>query len=496
MSTNSAGQPGTEEYPVIIAARLSRKSGKDRNEIGIDTQDARAREWCEANGYQVVEVVSDWKTGRSAPWDRKNLKAWVTRPELMQRYKGVVAFANDRLSRGAPEDEMRIRQWATDNGKRLMIVNGPQWPPRDDADFWSWTANAKQAEKEWESIRERILRATGEIRARGFLVGSVPWGYDVKGERYNKLPEPNATGREWIPQIFERIASGDSLAEVAFWLNRFDLKSAKWSHTTVAQVVHNRAYMGTRMKGSGVPDMEIPAIIDGDLWKRANDRLKNTMTGRRKPVKTPPAFLSGVLFCQNCQAPMYRIHAARGFSYRCAGHYPERKGCGVMIDLAETDAEAFRLMSNAVEPFTEWRKTEGENHEAELAKIALELSDLPKRGLPDDEEDSERRRLRNLRDEVAAKPKAEDVWREVDTGETYGERFRRLDDEGRRKMMLDTMRFFARKGPDGPDLQMMSGRLVTTVLRHGAVQAWAKKTGAKVVTAKMLAEARKRAESG
>ena len=44
----------------------------------------------------------------------------------------------------------------------LMIVDGPQWPPRHDGDEWSWEAMSKQARREWEEIRERSMRAQGD----------------------------------------------------------------------------------------------------------------------------------------------------------------------------------------------------------------------------------------------------------------------------------------------------------------------------------------------
>src|SRR5581483_3170315 len=121
----------------IIAARLSRKHSNRAygQGLGIDTQDTNSREYAEREGWHVVEVVPDTKSGTVAPWDRKNLRPWVTHPDKLALYDAVIAFKTDRLSRGTQEDFTQIEHWATQHGKRLIIVDGPQYPARDDSDY-------------------------------------------------------------------------------------------------------------------------------------------------------------------------------------------------------------------------------------------------------------------------------------------------------------------------------------------------------------------------
>src|SRR5690348_7350986 len=131
-----------KQLRLVLAARLSRKGGNGEDGLGIETQDKRGREWAERQGYVVVAVAADTKSGTVAPWDRKNLRPWVIDPALMATYDGILAYKNDRLSRGCWSDEARIRQWAEEHGKVLVIVDGPQWPPRHDGDEWAWEAMA------------------------------------------------------------------------------------------------------------------------------------------------------------------------------------------------------------------------------------------------------------------------------------------------------------------------------------------------------------------
>jgi len=128
------------------------------------TSATRSREFAERGGHEVVAVVADTKSGTVAPWDRPNLKPWVTDPALMNWYDAILAYKNDRLSRGGWNDEAQICQWAEAHGKLLMIVDGPCWPPRNDGDRWSWEATSIRARKEWEDGWERPMRAQGELR--------------------------------------------------------------------------------------------------------------------------------------------------------------------------------------------------------------------------------------------------------------------------------------------------------------------------------------------
>ncbi len=313
-------------YRVIIAARKSVKSvkpGSVQQELGIETQDEYSREWAIRNGHEVVETVADVKSGTVAPWDRPNLKVWVTDPDHLVRYDAILAFKNDRLSRGAWDDEVRIRQWAEDNHKVLLIVDGPQWPPRDDGDFWSWTAQAKQARQEWEDIQERCMRAQGELKQRGRLVGKPPFGYTAAGDKYDRRLVPTGLGRKYVPEIFRRVIDGESLGDICEWLNAEGVplgqsngrKGNGWWTWVAGNIIKNETYTGfrwqeytdrsTHQRVRTVHRCE--ALVDAGTFRLANEALKNRpKRGPSNPATR--AMLAGAIYCPNCDdSPMYRI---------------------------------------------------------------------------------------------------------------------------------------------------------------------------------------------
>ena len=179
----------------------------------------------------VVAVVADTKSGTVAPWDRKNLKPWVTDPERMSMYDVVVALKTDRISRGTQVDFTRIEYWASEHGKRLVIVDGPQYPARtgvhEQSDYWQWHAEKMVARKEWEHDRERTLRATDKLRRENKLVGRVPWGYVAEGPKYDKRLVATDLGREYIPQIYDMVIAGYSLADICEWLDSLHIKQQR-----------------------------------------------------------------------------------------------------------------------------------------------------------------------------------------------------------------------------------------------------------------------------
>ena len=420
---------------VIVAARLSRKQASGQQGIGIETQDKRAREWAEREGHDVAEVVADTKSGTVAPWDRRNLRAWVTDPAKLAQYDAVVAYATDRLSRGTQEDFSRIEAWAADTGKALVIVDGPQYPARNDSDYWQWTAQKREARREWEQGRERSMRALGELRDRGKLVGRPPFGYAPDGDKYDKRLVPTETGERYVPQIFERCIAGQSAASIAEWLTAEGVTprhgGSAWSPKSVAQILRNSVYAGKRRDANGVTVHECASLVDALTFKRAGNALASRP--KRGPQIAETALLTGLLSCSDCGGPMYRITTRNGQFYRCSADpkfgAARKSECANMVPLVQTDWLALAALRASELPVTERAFIPGNNHDAEIESVAMELRELPARDLPEDAEDAERARLRAERRRLQELPATPDRWEERETGETYGEMFARLAED-------------------------------------------------------------------
>lgn len=448
-------QDGTGPLRLLLAARLSSKQAKGQEGIGLETQDERSREWAQHQGHEVVAVAAGTAKGTIAPWDRKYLRKWLTEPELTGSYDGILCYATDRLSRGDQEDFTRIESWATERGKCIVIAGGGggiMYPARNDSDYWQWAATKREANRELENIRERTARAIGKLHDDGKLCGKAPWGFAITGPKYNRALTPTAQGAQYVPEAFQRIADGQTLPVVAVWLT--GKTGRTWYPRSVAQVIRHRAYRGEYPMSSGRFTHECPALVTGDLWRRANaslDARPSSRRGQRNDLAgAGAAVLSGMAYCGNpdCDAsgrelgpsPMYKIvngsgRQERTASYRCSGRGTPRKGCRTLVPLADADQLLDRAMGAMTGPVLRPVFHPATGHQVELDDIEAALRDLPARGLADDAEDAERARLRSGRKRLAGLPKTP-AWTEyVETGESYGARWQRSD-QGERRAWL------------------------------------------------------------
>jgi hypothetical protein len=455
----------------IVAARLSRKPrpGEDI-EFPIDAQDKRAREWGEAqhdgpNGepWKHVATAADYKRGTVPPWNRPNLRKFVTDHGSMAEYDAIVAIKTDRISRGTDEDFSQIEAWASTHGKKLIIVGpdgGIQYPARHDSDFWQWTATKRQSRKEWEDIRDRSMNRQADLIARKRLVGRPSFGYQVVGTKYDKTLAPTDVGRKYVPEIFQRVAVGHTLLSVAKWLDSEGVKpnsreGVKWSPQSISQIIRSWVYLGQRracpivdgkvQRGKGETLLEFDPVVDEDLWLKANQRLDiATRGGKRGPVNGEKPLLSGALQCGNCDSPMYKIKPRRyAVSYRCHGKMPQPKGCGTMVPMELLDSIVDESMRSDHRVMLKTEFVPGENHDAEIAKIRLKLRDLPTRNLSEDEEDAERARLRTEKRRLESLPTTAPDWKPVivtdDQGNpvTYAAKWDSSDLAGKREMLKE-----------------------------------------------------------
>ncbi len=427
-----------EHLRLVLAARKSTKTrdadGREIDAIGIETQDKRGRAWAERQGHVIVDVAADVKSGTVAPWDRPKLRPWVTDPALMARFDGILAYRNDRLSRGCWSDEARIRMWAEEHRKVLVIVDGPQWPPRHDGDAWAWEAMAKQSRKEWEETRERSMRAQDELRDRGKLVGRPPFGYVSAGVKYDHTIVPTDEGRRLVPEVFRRCIDGESLATIAGWLAEPEQTGRPWWPRTVGTLIRNPTYIGRRCaqdpktRAYGRTLLRCEPLVDAAVFRDAGRALD----GRPKRGHIDPAnraMLAGVLFCPRCEnSPMYRITTGTGASrtayYRCTGRGAARKGCGNMVRAELVDAAVNRIIITAYAiPVMEQQVVPGNAAEigARLEEIKFEMRQLGAADLDDEEHDRKLSELRAERDRIKALPVVPDQVRETATGEVYAD---------------------------------------------------------------------------
>lgn len=336
---------------VLLAARKSRKA--DDAETQYERQDFRARQWAEREGHAVVHATADVKSSQTPPWTRKSLGPWMRDAQKLAMYDAILISDTDRLSRGTDEDFHYIEDWAYRNGKRILVADGPRFPPREgpmgDSDRYQWIAQKRAARTYWEAVRDKHADTREVIKANGGAIGMPPFGYRVAGSKLHKTFVIEAVEGPIVAEAFRRIAEGRTTTSVAVWLaevapKTWGGKSVPWRVTTVTGMIKRRTYLGKR------EHFEFEPIVSQDLWDRANAAILGRGGMRDKGGRRTGHGYSGLIFCE-CGSRLYRHYIGRGTErYRCGrgrtGNVAEQKCPYPSVVFDDVNAAVDALMAD------------------------------------------------------------------------------------------------------------------------------------------------------
>lgn len=434
---------------LLVAARLSQK-GEHNNRIEND--DKASIQWAQYNGHEIIKVVADFKSGTVQPWNRKNLKAWVTEPAKIVQYDGILASSFDRLSRGDKASTNEIENWARENGKVLLTIDGLMFPSEGNEGI-RWDITARIAHQEWLNTSKRYKDIQAGLKAKGSLVGRPCYGFRIIEDDGIKTIAPNTETSPWVLKAIDRfLDSDDSLRKICNWLDSEDVKTqhgGKWSPSTLLQLLRNEALIGRRRDDrTGRTLLKFEGIITVEKWNKLQAKLDSRGKGKGIAPKQT-ASLTSVALCgctgndthQHegglCGGPMYRIKAGSSILYyRCHGTDQEPSQCRMMIRLEELEAHVDLLFSPRYfgkEAVTELLITPGTDYTEEIAEIGADIRDLD---LDDPDYDQKYSDLMTQRIALKALPVRAATSQLVDTGKRLHDVWSAQDDAERRSWLL------------------------------------------------------------
>ena len=150
----------------------------------------------------------------------------------------------------------------------------------------------------------------------------MPYGY-VRPEGKNQRLTVDEEKAAVVAEIFERVAGGANVSDVALELSRRGVPTPRggrtWSLNTLAGIVKNPAYLGVSVVGDGDDAVVVhdahPALVTRDLWDRANAARNAAHRPRRR--KAVSSWLEGYVR-HECGAPMYLTNRDDGMgAFRC-----------------------------------------------------------------------------------------------------------------------------------------------------------------------------------
>jgi DNA invertase Pin-like site-specific DNA recombinase len=429
------------------AARWFRVSSSSQDE---QNQFSDVDRHCAGRGYEVVKTFRLHAVSASKGEQEPEL-AEVLADIRAGLYTVLVVAQSSRLDRRDDLDAQQLFAISVRMaGGRVESVDEPDFGKGDLAGrvvtLLAQEGNAKYS----RDLKANIRRGKDRVRANGALINRYPWGFTSAGPKYSRRAVPTDQAREYVPQVYARIIAGQSLATVCRWLDAEGVapagiasaasergKTGKWWPRTLGVLIRNPAYKGLLTDGHGQTTTTCEALVDAHTWAQAGKRLDDAP--KRGPVaRENRCALSGASRCWSCGGPLYRIWCGTGTSraayLRCSGTGPDRHGCGApMIRLDTAEALADEVLGGLGMPVLEFREVPGNEAEiaARLAALDYERRQVALRGLPWDEEDAERARIRAAYDLAAATPVVPSRRAARPAGVSYGQRWNKLDAHGR-----------------------------------------------------------------
>ncbi|MDQ4112901.1 MAG: recombinase family protein [Actinomycetota bacterium] len=459
---------------VAIYARLS---VANEESVSIERQIESATQYAEARGWEVALVASDdgVSATKNKPEDREGWRKVLDSPLT---FEAVVVWKVDRLARRVL-DFLNADEALRGRRAGLVAVEDPIDMTTAQGRAFA-TMLAVFGEMEAAAISARVTAAQRHLVKEGRLRGGdLPWFLqkveNPTGAGYVARPIPERA--DAIRDAAEAILSGVSLSEIARrWTaqglpraGKGKRSKASWSISSLHSIFGNPALYGATVVGrvehdpatgkeKRVPDvLRNPdrthridpgrVILDRGTYDRVRAVLEGRRIGPRGP-KPAPTLLGSVAICGSCGAEL-RSHRRSGKAdYACQNRDCTAHAYAQTARLDEYVEAEFLRRFGAL-PVTVVETVEAGPDEATIANLQADLDDV-RDALEDDDLDpgtfadlrARRKALRAQIDAILDAP-AETVTREIETGETYTEAWKRSDIEERREHLRAALRYVA-----------------------------------------------------
>ena len=303
----------------VIYARFSSSA---QREASIEQQINACMAYAEREGYNVLQTYSDRAlTGRT---DRRPQFLQMIKDARKGRFCAVIVYSLDRFSRDK-YDSARYKHELRACGVRVVSAT----EPISDNPSGILIESVFEGLAQYYSaeLAQKIRRGNEDNAKKCLASGSVPFGFRRSPDgHYEIMPEEADIVRE----IFRRVASGESYADICRDLNDRGIKTrhgSAWNRSSFNTILHNQRYIGTYISKYHVQEDAIPQIVEKELFYK----VQRTSHEKRGPRRTPNGYysLTGKLFCGLCGDAMTGTSGTSKsgklcFYYTCHGHRAHR----------------------------------------------------------------------------------------------------------------------------------------------------------------------------
>ncbi len=334
---------GKKRY--VIYTRCSTDDQAQGDFTTLDAQAYHCKNMLDAFGYELADigkkgvVNDDGYSGKDL--NRPGIQMIIDHVRKKAPFDGIIFFRLDRLTRNT-----RDLYWLIDlfREKEIDFVS-----VRENLD--SSTAIGRVvigilgilSAFERELTGERVKASCiARVRQGKWVGGNVPFGYKLiddgdplpNGRQPHKIIIDPETGSK-LRFVWEMAANNKSLYDIAQELMRRGIKTPTqkvWRKQSVSWIIKNPFHKGYIKYGDEIHKGNHPAIVDEELWEKANRILTAKLPGHRF-IKQPPEYiylLAGLLRCGKCGSH-YVCESGNGhvekFFYYVCGRSKQGLGC-------------------------------------------------------------------------------------------------------------------------------------------------------------------------
>lgn len=317
----------------------------------IPEQQGTNRDIADERAIRIVKSFTDKGVSRSVK-DRPGLLAMKAHLEAHPEIGFIIVPELERLTAGV-EQRAEVKRMC--QRLRVTIVTEVKMiDPFDDDAMHEADQNAVASEGEVLKVRRRTVRSLKQKVLAGTVTMRPAYGVRSKaalGPDGKPLPagvkmvddrgravrsgviELHPDEEPWLRQIFEWAAAGKSPLQIGRALEEAGVPTktgqADWANRTIEGIVANAFYKGDMTWGKRktvrvgddkyveerdaddpnrvVVKSPLGAIIDPELWARANIGIKQRSDGRRDRARRtfPSQVFDGFVYCGRCGHRMY-----------------------------------------------------------------------------------------------------------------------------------------------------------------------------------------------
>jgi DNA invertase Pin-like site-specific DNA recombinase len=286
---------------VVGYTRISRVGG--RKGEGFISQ-ADQQEGITARARELGLVIAEWAHDEDSSGGNLQRPEWE---RVMARIldesdpiHGVIVVRVDRFARTVPEGAPEVKRiWESNRGAGIFVAADlplDTTTPYGRKMLWDWLSNA---ELQLEMLKASWWRAKERAIRRGAHIGPTPLAFEripknAERDAGKLVPRP-----EWIPvmrAVFQYAADHPTELEAPImrWANEHAPRpdGRAWTHTTIANTLRNRIYLGEVAYRPQHDDRRLRA--DGQPERtRTADRRGDVAGCAARPQPSPPAAVAG-----------------------------------------------------------------------------------------------------------------------------------------------------------------------------------------------------------